>query len=199
VNTNLNHPLVLRDPAALLAHTRQQWGGQQDLWVFGYASLIWRPEFEFAEQRPARVRGYHRALKMWSRINRGAPECPGLVFALLTGGSCKGMAYRVPRAQAAQALDLLWQREMPTGVYDPKWLNCQTPQGAVQALAFTLSRRSPNYTGRLDEATYRHIFAQSCGRYGSTLDYARQTHECLQRAGIHDQELGRLLGLAAPA
>ena len=82
----------------MLAQTQLQWGGQNDLWVFGYASLIWRPEFEFAEQRPAQVRGYHRALKMWSRVNRGTPERPGLVFALLTGGSCKGMAYRVPRA-----------------------------------------------------------------------------------------------------
>jgi len=188
-----------RDTQAMLARVRAQWGGHKDLWVFGYASLIWRPEFEFAEQRMAHVRGYHRALKMWSRINRGTPECPGLVFALLNGGSCKGMAYRVPRTRAADALESLWQREMPTGVYDPKWLQCQTQDGVVQALAFTLSRRSPNYTGRLAESAYQQIFAQSCGRYGSTLDYARQTFECLQGAGIHDRELGRLLKLAGPA
>ena len=183
----------------MLTQARLQWGGQSDLWVFGYASLIWRPEFEFAEQRPALVNGYHRALKMWSRVNRGTPECPGLVFALLTGGSCKGMAYRVPRTLAAKALELLWEREMPTGVYDPKWLICQTPQGPVQALAFTLSRRSPNYTGPLDDPSYRHIFSHSVGRFGSTLDYARQTYECLVRVGIQDQELARLIKLASPA
>ena len=65
-----------------------QWGGQSDLWIFGYASLIWRPEFECIEQRFTTLYGYHRALKMWSRINRGTPECPGLVFGLLQGGSC---------------------------------------------------------------------------------------------------------------
>jgi cation transport protein ChaC len=117
---------------------------------------------------------------------------------LLTGGSCKGMAYRVPRALAANALELLWEREMPTGVYDPKWLACQTPQGPVQALAFTLSRRSPNYTGRLDDPSYHHIFSHSVGRFGSTLDYARQTYECLVRVGIQDQELARLIKLALP-
>ncbi len=70
--------------AHLLRRTTAEWrahGG--DLWVFGYASLIWRPEFDFLERRPARVHGWHRALRMWSRVNRGTPECPGLVFCLL--------------------------------------------------------------------------------------------------------------------
>ncbi len=196
MNTNLNHPLVLRDPAVLLAHTRQQWGGQQDLWVFGYASLIWRPEFEFTEHRWAQVHGYHRALKMWSRVNRGTPDCPGLVFALLSGGSCRGAVYRIPRAQGHEVLERLWEREMPTGVYDPKWLPCRTEQGPVQALAFTLSRRSPNFTGPLQHEQLRHILRHSRGRYGSTLDYARQTYECLRQVGIHDRELREVLSLA---
>ena len=70
----------------MLQQALQHWRGAlgaQDLWIFGYASLLWRPEFSFSEQRPARVRGYHRALKMWSHVNRGTPERPGLVFALL--------------------------------------------------------------------------------------------------------------------
>ena len=52
-----------RDPAPLLERALHEWGGQCDLWVFGYASLIWRPEFDFAERRDARVHGWHRALK----------------------------------------------------------------------------------------------------------------------------------------
>ena len=189
-------PIVQRDTQTMLRQVKAQWGGVSDLWVFGYASLIWRPEFEFEEHRPALLRGYHRALKMWSRVNRGTPECPGLVFALLSGGSCKGIVYKVPKVRAAQALELLWEREMPTGVYDPKWLACETPDGTVEALTFTLSRKSPNFTGQLETSTYRQIFEQSQGRFGSTLDYAKQTFNCLQKVGIHDKALGRLLALA---
>ena len=36
-----------RDGAAMLEKVRQQWGGQRDLWVFGYASLIWSVVFGF--------------------------------------------------------------------------------------------------------------------------------------------------------
>src|ERR1700712_2761733 len=119
----------LRDPQPMLAQARAAWGGEEDLWVFGYASLIWRPEFESDEARPAVVHGWHRALEMRSRVNRGTPECPGLVFALVPGGSCRGMAYRVARPRAPAELERLWAREMPTGVYDPKWLACRTAQG----------------------------------------------------------------------
>ncbi|MBU6502445.1 MAG: gamma-glutamylcyclotransferase [Burkholderiaceae bacterium] len=190
-------PLIpVRDPAPMLAQALAAWGGRSDLWIFGYASLIWRPDFDFAEQRIARVQGWHRALKMWSRINRGTPECPGLVFALLSGGSCQGMAFRVRRQEAADVLATLWLREMVTGVYDPRWLHCRTPQGPIRALAFTLSRRSPSFTGELTPAQYRDIFGRSHGRYGSTQDYARQTLHSLRAQGIHDRTLARLLALA---
>jgi len=185
------------NPAHSLDAIKSQWGGKDDLWIFGYASLIWRPEFEFAEQRFATTSGYHRALKMWSTYNRGTPERPGLVFGLLPGGSCKGMVFRIPRAKVAAALPPLWDREMPNAVYEPKWLRCQTLHNgqklSVMALAFTLSKRSPDHTGELSNEVYRKIFAEASGRYGSTRDYAQLTYDGLRKVGIHDRALGELL------
>lgn len=187
----------IRDPAPMLERTLAEWGGQSDVWIFGYGSLIWRPDFDFAERRAAKVHGWHRALKMWSRLNRGTPECPGLVFGMLSGGSCRGMVFRVPAAQARQVLINLWQREMALGVYDPRWLVCRTAAGPVRALAFTLSRRSPSHAGVLPDDEYRRIFAEARGIYGTTRDYAQATYDELRRLGIDDRALGRLLTLAA--
>ena len=188
------------NPAHSVEAIKSQWGGKSDLWIFGYASLIWRPEFAFAEQRLATARGYHRALKMWSTYNRGTPEKPGLVFGLLPGGSCRGMVFRIPQAQVAAALVPLWEREMPRAVYHPKWLRCQTlhngAPSSVTALAFTLSKNSPDHTGVLAHDTYRKIFAESAGRYGTTRDYAQMTYDGLRKVGIHDRALGKLLALA---
>jgi len=186
----------VRDPQPLLDRTIGEWGGHDDLWLFGYGSLIWRPDFDFTERRAARVHGWHRALKMWSRVNRGTVQHPGLVFGLLSGGSCQGMVFRVPAADGLETLGRLWLREMPTGVYDPRWLDCVTPGGRVRALAFTLSRRSPNFTGELSDARYRQIFQSAIGRYGTSIDYARQTLIELQRHAIHDRALARLVRLA---
>lgn len=196
-------PHIIRNPQAMLDAVTREWGGQGDLWIFAYASLIWRPEFEFTESRFATVRGYHRALKMWSRVNRGTPECPGLVFGLLPGGSCKGMVFKIAQQQVASTLPVLWEREMPNGVYDPKWLQCQTTAHdqtqSVKALAFTLSKRSPNHTGVLSEDIYRQIFSNARGRYGTTLDYAQLTYDKLKELGIDDKALGKLLRLATQA
>jgi cation transport protein ChaC len=185
-----------RDPEPLLEHTRRQWGGRSDLWIFGYASLLWRPEFDFAEHRPARVFGWHRALRMASRVNRGTPERPGLVFALLPGGSCHGAVFRVARDRADDELTRLWQREMPNGVYDPRWLPCRTPQGTVLALAFTLAPTHPQHTGRMSESQLLDIFRHARGRYGTTLDYLLDTARCLAERGVRDAEIERMVALA---
>lgn len=186
----------MRDPEPLLHQVLAQWGGRSDLWVFGYASLIWRPEFDARERRPARVHGWHRALRMRSRVNRGTPDQPGLVFALLPGGACRGVVDRIARAQVRPVLERLWAREMPTGVYDPRFCRAHTPQGVVPALAFTLSLRSPACLPRLDDPSLLHIFGHAQGRFGSTLDYLAQTAQALLEHGIADREVMRLMGVA---
>ncbi|MCW5255031.1 gamma-glutamylcyclotransferase [Verminephrobacter aporrectodeae subsp. tuberculatae] len=190
-----NLPVPFRDPAPMLERALQDWGGHADLWVFGYGSLIWRPDFDYAERRAAKVHGWHRALKMWSRVNRGTPQCPGLVFGMLSGGSCRGMVFRVDRRDGRQVMIDLWQREMVTAVYDPRWLSCQTLHGPVRALAFTLSRKSPQHAGELPDHEYRRIFEQACGRFGSTRAYAQTTFDALRKHGIHDRALARLIAL----
>ena len=190
----LNHSM--RDADQMLERALVQWGGDEDLWIFGYGSLIWRPEFDFSERRSAHVHGWHRALKMWSTINRGTPQVPGLVFGMLSGGSCQGMAFRIPRNQGDTVMRKLWLREMPNAVYDPRWLPCRTPHGTVKALAFTLSRQSPHHTGELAPDEYRRIFSEAQGIYGTTLDYAQATFDELQRLGIDDKALKRLLAYA---
>lgn len=188
--------LVLRDPGPMLEAVLRAWGGRDDLWVFGYASLIWRPAFHALEQRAATVHGWHRALRMRSRVNRGTPERPGLVFALVPGGSCRGVAYRIDARQAHDELQRLWEREMPTGVYDPRFLPCRTPHGRVHALGFTLSRASPSHTGHVDDEQMRRILREASGRYGSTLEYLLETAASLRRCGIRDREIERLERLA---
>ncbi len=185
-----------RDPRRLLDRTLDAWGQSGDVWIFGYASLIWKPEFEAAEDRAATVHGWHRALAMRSHINRGTKECPGLVFALVPGGSCRGRAYRIEQPRVEAELERLWNREMLTGVYDPKWLACRTPHGVVRGLAFTLNRRSPSHTGALPDGELIEILRTANGRYGSTLSYLVETERSLRTCGIRDRDVERLVALA---
>jgi cation transport protein ChaC len=89
----------------------------EDLWVFGYGSLIWRPGFDHLERQPARLIGAHRALCVFSHVHRGTPERPGLVLGLDFGGACRGVAYRVVAKQRAETIAYLRAREQATSVY----------------------------------------------------------------------------------
>jgi glutathione-specific gamma-glutamylcyclotransferase len=170
------------------------WDRKTDLWLFGYGSLIWNPGLPTVETVPAKVHGYHRGLYLWSRVNRGTPEQPGLVLALDRGGSCTGMAFRLAADGADPHLDALWRREMAMGSYRVAWLPCMLGDGRrVDALSFVMRRDVPSYTGKLADHVVRHVFGCACGRYGTTLDYVSRTVEALRECGMPDRALEALL------
>ncbi|HBT33623.1 MAG TPA: gamma-glutamylcyclotransferase [Pusillimonas sp.] len=176
----------------------------QDLWVFGYGSLVWRPNFHYLERRPAVLRGYHRSLCLWSRINRGTPERPGLVFGLDNGGSCKGMVYRVGSNQIPETLDELWKREMPSAAYIPRHLPCQTPHGPTPALVFVVDRQKDGYVRNLTHEQLMNIIHNAHGTYGPCIEYVLETAQALTDHGIHDARLNALVrqlrsGISDPA
>jgi cation transport protein ChaC len=178
--------------------TLHDWDRQSDLWLFGYGSLIWNPGLPTVESVRSRVHGYHRGLYLWSRVNRGTPEQPGLVLALDRGGSCAGVAFRLGSEGVMPHLEALWRREMAMGSYRPMWLPCALADGRrIAALAFVMRRDVPSYTGKLPDATVRTVFARAAGRYGTTLDYVRRTVAALRESGMPDRALEQLLARCA--
>ena len=83
---------------------------------------MWNPGFPFLESHPALVRGYHRSFCVESTHYRGTKEKPGLVLGLDRGGACRGRAYKVCRTQGKTVTDYLHEREMLSGIYEPRWL-----------------------------------------------------------------------------
>ena len=118
-------------------------------WVFGYGSLLWNPIFPIAEAKPALLRGLHRSFCLWSLASRGTAAQPGLVLGLSPGGSCRGVAYRLPSPAAIDELHLLWRREMVVGSYNPKWVRLDSGGKMLVGLAFTVKRDHPQYAGQL--------------------------------------------------
>lgn len=168
-----------------------------DFWLFGYGSLVWNPFVHFLERRPGTVRGYHRRFCLWSRVNRGTPEQPGLALGLEPGGACRGSLFRIDAAIAEPELRILWRREMMMGSYHPRWVRARSRGEDVTALTFVINRGSAGYAGKLSETQIVDTMLRAAGLYGSSADYLLRTVEGLNHCGIRDAHLERLRDLVA--
>ena len=169
-----------------------------DLWIFGYGSLMWSPDFRCAEKHPGHLYGFHRALCIYSHRYRGTPAKPGLVMGLCRGGSCRGMAFRIAAPRVRATLARLWHREMTNRVYVPRMLGVRIGRRrAVPALAFVADTGHRQFAGDLSlEATAR-LIAQGCGERGDNLAYLANTLAHMEALGVRDPHLARVFGHAA--
>ena len=161
-----------------------------DFWVFGYGSLIWRPGFAHTETRRGRLFGFRRSLCVRSFVHRGTPERPGLVLGLDRGGSCVGLAFRVPGELRDEVLAYLRERELVTSVYLERTLPVRLAGGeTVAAVTYVVDRGHAQYAGNLDEADAAAIVTGSVGKSGPNEDYVLNTLRHLEALGIRDHWL----------
>lgn len=169
-----------------------------DLWIFGYGSLIWNPGFDFDDRRLAVLAGYRRAFCMTSIVYRGTPERPGLVLALDAdaAGSCAGVAYHVPAATAAATHAYLRERELVSYAYEEARVPLALDDGRrVEALAYVSNRAHPQYAGGLTLDDQAEVIARARGPRGPNADYLLNTVESLAALGLDDPDLVRLAEL----
>ncbi len=167
-----------------------------DLWVFGYGSLMWRPGFEHTERQPALLRGAHRSLCVYSWVHRGTEDQPGLVLGLDTGGSCRGIAFRVTSTSADATIDYLRGREQVTMVYREALRSIRLLDGTdrkVRAVCFLVDREHPQYAGRLPVTKKAELVAHGHGQSGDNVEYVANTLSHLDEMGLRENELQQVM------
>lgn len=162
------------------------------LWVFGYGSLMWNPGMKVIERRLGRIHGWHRCYRISAPIGRGMPDAPGLTLCLDAGGSATGMALRLDPESEREELEILWDREMVTGAYRPRWVTARTAAGPVPAITFVADRSNPRYVGQQSDDTMVETLATAAGCLGSTHDYLKQTIRALEDHGFRATALHAL-------
>jgi glutathione-specific gamma-glutamylcyclotransferase len=166
---------------------------QEGIWIFGYASLMWHPGFLYLESHPALLRGYHRALCVYSTSYRGTPKKPGLVMGLDRGGSCKGRAFLLASANVPKVMEYLYSREMDTGTYVPKFLTVKLNDGRkVKAYLFLVRREHEQYTGKLSFQETVKLVCTGVGPKGSSIEYLQNTLDHLNTMGIDEGLLHKI-------
>jgi cation transport protein ChaC len=167
-----------------------------ELWVFGYGSLMWRPGFPFAERAPATLAGRHRAFCIYSVHHRGTYERPGLVLGLAPGRSVRGVAYRIAPKEWDATYAYLLEREQPTETYIEARRRVRLQDGRrVTALVFLSDVRHPQWAGKLTLEQQADLIVGAKGLSGRNVDYLADLVEHLADEGVRDPSMKQLLTL----
>jgi cation transport regulator ChaC len=169
-----------------------------DSWIFGYGSLLWRPDFAFADRAVAVIEGWSRRFWQGSTDHRGVPEAPGRVVTLeaAPASCCWGLVYRVAGAAAESVLAGLDHRER--GGFDRIDVDARLggdARAVVRAITYVAAPGNPNYLG---PAPLPEIAAQvrmSHGPSGSNLEYALRLAEILRELDLADDHVFELAEL----
>ncbi|TFJ85094.1 hypothetical protein NSK_003518 [Nannochloropsis salina CCMP1776] len=185
------------------------------LYIFGYGSLMFRPQESFAscERVDGVVKGWKRVWAQRSCDHRGEPHMPGLVVTVLSDSELEtmgmreatdppsrvhGVAYRIPDENVARVLDELDFREKggyTRAVVEVKPTTSSTGgtdksgrQEVIRALLYTANADNPNFhhPSTLEEAA--HIVAWSRGPSGENREYLFEIEAYLRRAGAECPE-----------
>jgi cation transport regulator ChaC len=167
-----------------------------DIWLFGYGSLIWRPDFPFRQQSPGIIDGWSRRFWQGSHDHRGVPEAPGRVVTLVPSAAarCGGMAFQIDAAVAAEIFAQLDYREK--NGYERLQLDCALATGEVVPCVTYIAARSNE--AWLGEASLAEIAAQinaSHGPSGANRDYLLKLAQALRELDIEDDHVTALEAL----
>tara|TARA_B100001079_G_scaffold259865_1_gene259428 strand:- start:4 stop:573 length:570 start_codon:yes stop_codon:yes gene_type:complete len=154
-----------------------------ELWLFGYGSLIYKAGFDYIERAPATIEGWVRRYWQGSHDHRGTPHAPGRVVTLVEapGASCLGMAYRVTPA----VFDYLDHREKNGYLRFAQpmtFVDGHTEKGLVYIA-------TPDNAAWLGEAPVEDIAAQvvaSTGPSGPNRDYVLNLADALAELDADD-------------
>jgi cation transport protein ChaC len=163
-----------------------------DLWVFGYGSLMWNPAIHVSESLPARIEGFSRSFCMRLMFGRGMPDNPGLMLCLVAGGSCAGIAHRIAPEHVESESKILWMREMLSGAYVPTWVDLDLGARHVRGVTFVINTDHPRYQPGLPVEEKAQRIAKAEGHLGTNRDYLFRTVAALTSAGVADPYLDEI-------
>jgi cation transport regulator ChaC len=153
------------------------------MWIFGYGSLIWRPDLDFVEHRDGFVRGWERKFYQGSTDHRGVPGAPGRVATLVRAPQSHvwGRAYRVSPAEREDILEQLDHREK--GGYERHQVDVVVPSGedVYEALVYVATPENPEWLGAATPAEIARQILSSHGPSGPNPEYLLELAESLRR------------------
>ncbi|XP_042246568.1 glutathione-specific gamma-glutamylcyclotransferase 1 [Thunnus thynnus] len=158
---------------------------KRSLWIFGYGSLVWKPDFEYKRSKVGYIQGYKRRFWHGDNFHRGNDETPGRVVTLIKDddASTWGVAFEVTGAQVEKSLQYLNVRETVCGGYITEMVDFfpeGEDQSPVQALVYIATADNALYLGKASPAEIAAQIVMCRGKTGHNLEYLLRLAEFMR-------------------
>ncbi|XP_045918642.1 glutathione-specific gamma-glutamylcyclotransferase 1-like isoform X1 [Micropterus dolomieu] len=174
---------------------------KSSLWIFGYGSLVWKPDFDYKRSKIGCIKGYKRRFWHGDDFYRGdkkrpmcyfvlcdvlrwpPPHCvcpccpqPGRVVTLVEDqDACTwGVAYEVTDSQIEVSLQYLNMREVVLGGYITEMVEFipkEKDQAPLLALVYIATSENPIYLGPASDKEIAAQIAVCRGNTGHNIEY----------------------------
>ncbi len=165
---------------------RCQLNKNEQVWLFGYGSLIYLVDFPYLESRLANVRGWSRRFWQGSHDHRGTESNPGRVVTLIEEQDtvCGGIAFRV-EASVFRQLD-----EREKNGYLRVATEMTFDDGSqANGLIYIATADNEAYLGEASDVEIAQHICGAEGRSGANSDYLLELAKSLRELGLHDQHV----------
>jgi cation transport regulator ChaC len=163
-------------------------------WIFGYGSLIWRPNIEYLERHPARLAGWQRRFWQGSHDHRGVPSCPGRVVTLApeAGVYCDGIAYLLDQGVVEETFQDLDVREK--NGYERHNVSMQLLDASIckKGLVYIAPVGNHAFLGPASLPDMVQQILQCVGPSGTNVDYLLQLAAALRQLNAIDPHVFEL-------
>ena len=159
-------------------------------WIFGYGSLIWRPDFPFVDRRVGWIEGWRRIFYQGSTDPRGVPGAPGRVVTLLPEPDARvfGVSYKIDPQVRSEVLGALDYREKGGYARYTERFFQKEISSPLDVLVYIATTENENYLGH---APANEIAAQihaSRGPSGDNDEYLLELAEALRAMGANPED-----------
>uniref|UniRef100_A0A1A7WP69 Gamma-glutamylcyclotransferase n=1 Tax=Iconisemion striatum TaxID=60296 RepID=A0A1A7WP69_9TELE len=167
--------------------------GKSSLWIFGYGSLVWKPDFKYKRSDVGHIKGYKRRFWHGDNFHRGSDELPGRVVTLIEDDdeATWGVAFEVSGSQVEESLKYLNVRETVCGGYITKMVDF-FPDGEnkspVSALVYIATSDNALYLGPASPEEIGSQIAVCRGKTGHNLEYLVRLAEFMRNSCPHVED-----------
>ncbi len=160
--------------------------GHDQVWLFGYGSLIFKADFPFIERRPASIANWSRRFWQGSHDHRGTESAPGRVATLTpdAGAVCHGMAYLI----TPEVFGHLDHREK-NGYLRLATEIAFDDGSSTEGLVYIATEENAAYLGAASELAIAVHIARASGPSGPNRDYLLDLAQALREMDRHDEHV----------